>query len=293
MLRNQTMLRTMNIVSIQSSVCYGHVGNDAARFPLQRLGAEVWAINTVQFSNHTGYGDWTGQVCPASLIGDLAAGLDRRGAFGQADALLSGYLGDPATGDAVLKTVHLLHSRQPRALYACDPVIGDDRPGIFVRPGVAELIATRAIPEADLLTPNHFELSHLAGYPTLTLARAKQAAANLRLRMRAGRRLVLVTSLAVEDTPQDALDLLLATDAGFHRLRTPRLDLAVNGAGDLIAALFLFHVLDTNDPIAAFANAASSTWGIIARTAPGAELALIAAQDELIQPSHRFVPHAC
>ena len=284
----------MNIVSIQSSVAYGHVGNAAACFPLQRLGAEVWPINTVQFSNHTGYGDWTGQVFPASLIGDLAAGLDRRGALARADAVLSGYLGDPATGDAVLDTVALVRARNDRALYCCDPVIGDVGRGVFVRPGVADLFAARAVPAADILTPNHFELSHLTGADTPTAGRAAAAIGQLRARMRdGGPRLVLVTSLIADDTPTDALDVLLGADDGLHRVRTPRLDIAVNGAGDLIAALFLFHVLRA-DPVTALAKAVSSTWGIIARTrADGGELALGAAQDELIRPARSFVPTLC
>ena len=286
----------MNILSIQSWVTYGHVGNAAACFPLQRLGAETWAINTVQFSNHTGYGAWTGQIFPGTAIDDLTAGLDRRGVLGQADAVLSGYVGDPDTGRAVLDAVRLVRERNAHALYACDPVIGDVGRGIFVRPGIADLFATKSVPEADLLTPNHFELSLLAGAETPTLATAKRAIAGLRARMRPdGPRIVLVTSLAVDDTPPDALDLMVGTDTGFHLVRTPRLDIAVNGAGDLIAALFLFHVLDTNDPVLALSLAASSVWAVIAHTqATGArEIAIVPAQDELVRPSRRFTAQAC
>ncbi len=286
----------MNILSIQSWVTYGHVGNAAACFPLQRLGAETWAINTVAFSNHTGYGDWTGQVFPGTAIDDLVAGLDRRGALAHADAILSGYVGDPDTGRAVLDAVRLVRDRNQGALYACDPVIGDVGRGIYVRPGIADLFATRAVPQADLLTPNHFELSLLAGTETPTLATAKRAITDLRARMRPdGPRLVLVTSLAVDETPDDALDLIVGTDAGFHLVRTPRLDITVNGAGDLIAALFLFHVLDTRDPVLALSLAASSVWAVIARTQESSarEIAIVAAQDELVRPSRRFSPQAC
>ena len=286
----------MNILSIQSWVAYGHVGNAAACFPLQRLGAEAWAINTVQFSNHTGYGDWTGQVFPASVVRELADGLDRRGALARTDAVLSGYVGDLATGDAILDTVRLVRDRNPRALYACDPVIGDVGRGVFVRPGIDGFFGSRAVAEADILTPNHFELSLLAGTETATLPAAKQAVSTLASRMRdGGPRLVMVTSLVVEDTPPDQLDLLVGSPDGFHRVRTPRLDISVNGAGDLIAALFLFHVLDGADPGRALSRAASSVWGVVARTlADGArEIALIAAQDELLDPSHLFEAVPC
>ena len=286
----------MNILSIQSWVSYGHVGNAAALFPLQRLGAEVWAVNTVQFSNHTGYGDWTGQVFPASAIDDLVAGLGRRGALARTDAVLSGYIGDPETGRAVIDAVRLVRDCNPHALYACDPVIGDNGRGIFVRPGIADHFSTAAVPQADLLTPNLFELSLLAGTELPTLAAAKNAVGGLRARMRAqGPRIVLVTSLVVDDTPPGALDLMVGTDAGFHRLRTEHLDIAVDGAGDLIAALFLFHVLDTGDPVRALSLAASSVWAIIARTAAvgGGELAIVAAQDELVRPGRLFTAEAC
>ncbi|MBX9700789.1 MAG: pyridoxal kinase, partial [Acetobacteraceae bacterium] len=65
----------MNILSIQSWVAYGHVGNAAAVFPLQRLGAEVWAVHTVQFSNHPGHGQFRGAVLPPALIRDCVDGI--------------------------------------------------------------------------------------------------------------------------------------------------------------------------------------------------------------------------
>ncbi len=152
----------MNILSIQSWVAYGHVGNAAAVFPLQRLGAEVWAINTVQFSNHPGYGQWTGQVFSAETIRDLIDGVAARGAFGRCDAVLSGYMGDPAIGREILRAAQLARAANPRALYCCDPVIGDDG-NVYVRSGIAALMADAAVPEADILTPNMFELELLSG----------------------------------------------------------------------------------------------------------------------------------
>jgi pyridoxine kinase len=283
----------LHILSIQSWVSFGHVGNAAACFPLQRLGAETLAINTVQFSNHTGYGDWTGQVFPGGAIGDLVAGIDRRGALASVDAVLSGYVGDPATAGAILDAVRLVRDRNPAALYACDPVIGDVGRGVFVRPGIADLFGDAAVPQADILTPNHFELALLAGRDASTLAGAKACVGALRRRMRAeGPRLVIVTSLVTDDTPDDCLDLLVGADDGTWRVRTPRLDIAVNGAGDLIAALFLFHVLDAVAPPDALARAASSVWGVIAHTsASGArELALVAAQAQFLAPTRIFTP---
>src|SRR5437762_4577514 len=153
----------MNILSIQSWVAYGHVGNAAAMFPLQRLGHEVWAVNTVQFSNHPGHGGFRGQVFPADCVREVVAGIADRGLLPKCDAVLSGYLGDASIGDAVLEAVSAAKAANPRALYCCDPVIGDVGTGVYVRAGIAEFMRQRAVPAADIVTPNHFELQQLTG----------------------------------------------------------------------------------------------------------------------------------
>ncbi len=280
-----------NILSIQSSVVYGHVGNSAAVFPLQRLGCEVWPIDTVQFSNHPGHGAWTGQVFPGRATSDLVDGLAARGVLGRVDAVLSGYVGDVATAEAIVDAVGRVRAANGRALYACDPVIGDDGPGIYVRPGIAVHFRDRAVPEADILTPNRFELALLADG-----ADARASIAALRARMRpGGPRIVLVTSVRDPSAPADTVDLLAASDAGLHRVRTPLLPIAVNGAGDLVAATFLHHLLRTGDAAASLGLAASAVFGVVERTfRHGArELELIAAQDEIVAPTRIFVPEPC
>ncbi len=286
----------MNILSIQSHVAYGHVGNSSAVFPLQRLGAEVWPIDTVQFSNHPGYGSHTGAITPPETIRALVDGIEACGALPTCDALLSGYIGDPGTGDAILHAATRLRACNQAALWCCDPVIGDSAPGIYVRPGVADFFASQAVPQADILTPNQFELTCLTGQDCPTHAAAAAAVQTLRARMRqAGPRIVLVTSLRTDDTPPDALDLLCAGPDGLHRLRTPLLDIAANGAGDAIAALFLFHILRTGAPAVAIGDAASAIHGLLGRTllAGSRELLLVAAQEEFVCPSVRFFAVAC
>jgi pyridoxine kinase len=282
----------MNILSIQSWVSYGHVGNAAAAFPLQRLGAEVWTVNTVQFSNHTGYDSWRGMVLPPQLIRDLVLGIEERGVLPGCDALLSGYLGDPEVAEAVLDAHARVMRANPRALYCADPVIGDDDRGVYVRPGVAELMRDRILPAADILTPNHFELKHLTGMPCVTLAEVKAAVTVIQAR---GPRRVLVTSLRTEETPADSLDMLAAEDGQFFLLRVPMLPLAINGAGDAVAALFLLHCLRTGSAPEALGRAGSSIFGILRRTVElgGREIALIAAQEELVSPSRLFLPTPC
>lgn len=282
----------LNILSIQSWVSYGHVGNASAVFPLQRLGAEVWAVNTVQFSNHTGYGAWTGQVFTGAQTQALIAGIEARGVFPACDAVLSGYMGDAGIGAAIVDAVARVKAANPGAIYCCDPVIGDDDTGVYVRPGIEAFLRDVALPAADIATPNRFELERLTGMPTSTLEGAKAAAARLQAM---GPRTVLVTSLRTEATPEGSIDMLAAEDGAFHLLRTPALPVHVNGAGDAIAALFLFHRLSTGAAAPALSAAGSSIFGLLRRTAEAGsrEILTVAAQDEFVKPTRIFDTIAC
>ena len=277
----------MNLLSIQSHVAYGHVGNAAATFPLQRLGIEVWPVHTVQFSNHPGHGDWTGATFDGAAIRKVVAGIAARGVLGTCDGVLSGYMGAPDVGGAVLEAVAAVKSANGAALYCCDPVIGDAGKGVYVQPGVAAFIRDKAVPAADIVTPNQFELDYLTGGRSATVARVLDAVAALHRR---GPRVILVTSVQTDETPADAVDLL-ASDSGYmFRVRTAKLPIHVNGAGDAIAALFFAHYLRTQSAREALSLASSSMFGVLAHTAKtGArEIALIAAQDEIVSPSRRF-----
>jgi pyridoxine kinase len=277
----------VNVLSIQSHVAYGHVGNSSAVFPLQRLGIEVWPVHTVQFSNHTGYGAWTGRVFDGPAVEEVVQGIADRGVLGDCDAVLSGYLGSADIGHAVIQTVDRVRSANPAAVYCCDPVIGDVGRGVFVRPGIEELMRDVAVPAADLVTPNHFELDLLSGITTRSLASVKDAVAAVQA---LGPRVVLTTSLVSDDTPEDAVDLL-ASEGGRHfRVRTPRLGLSVNGAGDAIAALFLAHWLDTSSAREALSRASASVFGLLQRTedAGSREILLVAAQEEIVSPTRTF-----
>ena len=279
------------ILSIQSWVATGHVGNAAAMFPLQRLGAEVWAVHTVQFSNHPGHGAFAGQVFTGDMVRAVIDGIEARGLLARCDAVLSGYMGDAAVGAAVLHAASRAKAANPACLYCCDPVIGDTGRGVFVRPGIPELLANQAVPGADILTPNQFELERLTGRACPTLAAAAGAARALQGRMAPdGRRTVLVTSLLVSDTPPDELDMLAVDGAGAWLLRVPLLPIDPNGAGDAIAALFLLHLLRTDSAKAAVEAAGSAVAGLLRRTAAAnaPELLLIEAQEEFAAPSRRF-----
>ena len=275
-------------------MAYGHVGNSASVFPLQRLGMEVWAVNTVQFSNHPGYGAWRGQTFTGEAIQALVDGIAARGVLPGCDAVLSGYLGDALIGEAVLHAVASVRTANPAALYCCDPVIGDTAPGVYVRPGIPEFLRSRCLPEADIATPNQFELEYLARHAITTLVEAKAALAALQQIMRP-EGVVLLTSLRTVETPDDAVDLLAASSAGLHRLRTPLLPLSANGAGDTIAALFLLHWLRTRDAAFALSAAASAVFGLLRRTAEAGsrELLTVAAQEEFVSPTQVFQAETC
>ncbi|OYU49473.1 MAG: pyridoxal kinase [Rhizobiales bacterium PAR1] len=277
----------LNILSIQSHVAYGHVGNASATFPMQRLGAEVWPIHTVQFSNHTGYGAWRGQVFEAGLIRDLVAGISERGVLGRCDAVLSGYQGSAETGEAILDAVAAVKSANSKAIYACDPVIGDVGRGVFVRPGIPEFMRDMVVPAAEIITPNLFELEWLSGESAQNLAGLKAALAKVHVM---GPRVILVTSYLGAETPSDSLDLIASHAGRLYRVRTPRLECNLNGAGDAIAALYLVHWLRLGDAAGALRLAASSIYGLLKATVDSGsrELVMIAAQEEFVHPSRMF-----
>lgn len=278
----------MNILSIQSHVAYGHVGNASAVFPMQRLGCEVWPIHTVQFSNHTGYGAWKGRVFDGPAIEELVDGIAERGVLPRCDGVLSGYMGSADIGTAILSAVARVRAANAAALYCCDPVIGDVGRGVFVRPGIPEFMRDHAVPEADIVTPNQFELDYLSGVTTATLAAAKEAVAGVQLLGRP--KVVLVTSLETRETPGDAVDLLAGEGGRYWRVRTPRLGLSVNGAGDAIAALFFVHFARSRSAATALGEAAASVYGLLKRTeeAGSREILTVAAQEEFVRPTRRF-----
>ncbi len=273
----------MPILSIQSHVAYGHVGNDAAVFPLQRLGHEVWAVHTVQFAAHTGYGPPKGQVFEASHIREVIEGITRRDDFASCEAVLSGYMGSAAIGEAILDAVMRVKIANHAALYACDPVLGDVGKGFFVRPEMPDFMRDQVVPQADIVTPNLFELEALTGRTCSTLDDTKSA---LRALHAKGPRVILLTSAVIDETPRDAVDMIASDGKSLWRIRSPRLGFSPNGAGDLTAALFLAHYLKERSVPNALALAASSVHAILEATFDkgGGELALIAAQNALVQP---------
>jgi len=282
-----TMTPVTTILSIQSSVAYGHVGNSAATFPLMRMGVEVYPVLTVHFSNHTGYGEWRGPLLSAGDVAEVITGIDERGALERVDAVLSGYQGGEDVGAVILDAVALVKSRNPAAVYCCDPVMGDVGRGFFVRPGIPELMRDTVVPAAQIITPNQFELEYLTGRTTRTVGEVLDAADAARAM---GPQTVLVTSVVHDAAAEGTIDMITVTGEGAWSVTTPLLPRTFTGAGDLTAATFLAKLLSTGSVADAVGLTAAVVYGVLQATVDSglAELQLVAAQDEIAAPSNSF-----
>lgn len=277
----------MNILSIQSHVSYGHVGNSAAVFPLQRIGHEVWPVHTVNFSNHTGYGQWGGELIPAAQVRNVIDGMEQRGAFERIDAILSGYQGGSDIADVIVDAVARIKEANPQAVYACDPVMGNAKSGCFVSDLIPPLLRDKVVPVADIITPNQFELEYFTGVPahdTTSTLEAIAAAQEM------GPDTVLVTSVRRPETPADAIEMIAANEQGAWLVRTPFIDFKRNGSGDVTAALFTGHYIRERDAADALARTASSVFDLIETTftADSRELLIIESQEAIAHPRLQF-----
>jgi len=280
------------VLSIQSHVAYGHVGNDAAMLPLQLLGIEPVAVHTVQFSNHTGYGEFKGQVFTPAHIGDVLDGLRARGVLARCQAVLSGYLGDAGVGEAILAAVQEIRIQRPEAHYLCDPVMGDVGRGVFVRPGIPEFLRRRALSQASILTPNQYEFEMLHGEPLGSVDDAIAAArALLGSAPGTGPSLIVVTSLRTTDLPTERLATLAVTARDAWLVQTPFIDLQPlpNGMGDVFSAVLLGHLLRGASEPDAVSSTVSSLYALVSRTTPGQrDLPLVACREQINAPAERF-----
>ncbi|WIM67093.1 pyridoxal kinase PdxY [Corynebacterium breve] len=276
-----------NILSIQSAVAYGHVGNSAAVFPLQRIGHEVWPVYTVNFSNHTGYGDWGGPMIPASDVASVIRGIENRGVLGEVDAVLSGYQGGDDIADVIIDAVARVKAANPNAVYACDPVMGNAKSGCHVSDNIPPLLRDKVVPVADIITPNQFELGYLTGMEATDLdstLKAVEAAREM------GPSTVLVTSVLRPDRESGTVEMLVVDDKGKWIVETPYLPFKRNGSGDVTAALFTGHYINSGDAADALAKTASSVFDLVEATyeADSPELLLIESQEAYANPRLQF-----
>lgn len=283
------MKRTPHLLAIQSHVVFGHAGNSAAVFAMQRIGVNVWPLNTVQFSNHTQYGQWTGDVLAAPKIPELVRGIAAIGELGHCDGVLSGYLGSPQQGQAVLEAVSLVKAANPRALYLCDPVMGHAEKGCVVAPEVTDFLLAEALPRADVLCPNQLELNTFLGRAADTLQDCVTMARSLLDR---GPGVIMVKHVSYREKQPDHFEMLLVTATETWHLRRPLLAFPRQpvGVGDLTSGLFMARLLLGDSPVAAFEFTAAAVHEVMLETQACAtyELQPVRAQDRIAHPRVRF-----
>jgi pyridoxine kinase len=277
-------MKPPKVLSIQSHVVHGHVGNSVAVFVLQRHGIEVLPLHTLQFSNHPGYRGFRGRIAEPDELLALLNGLDEGGFLAGVDAVLSGYVGKAESGGVVLDAVRRVKRYNPRALYVCDPVMGDVDRGAYVSTDIIDFFRHEAIALADIVLPNRFELQLLAGQSDLDIKQQIERIHSL------GPKHVVVTSAFETEAMPVEIGSILSTGEALYRCSAQKHRLAANGTGDCLAALLVTHWLKGERPPDAFGNALSALHVIIeATSAAGArELALIASQDLLVAPPKRL-----
>ncbi|EOL8941406.1 pyridoxal kinase PdxY [Cronobacter dublinensis] len=279
-----------NILAIQSHVVFGHAGNSAAEFPMRRLGANVWPLNTVQFSNHTQYGQWTGAVMPPSHLTEIVQGIAAIGQLSRCDAVLSGYLGSAEQGEQILEIVRQVKAANPQAKYFCDPVMGHPEKGCIVAPGVAEFHVRFALPASDIIAPNLLELEMLSGHPVASVDEAVVTARELIAR---GPQIVLVKHLARAGFQQDRFEMLLVTAEEAWHISRPLVDFGARqpvGVGDVTSGLLLVKLLQGATLREALEHVTAAVYDIMVTTKrmEEYELQVVAAQDGIAQPEHYF-----
>lgn len=222
------------VISVQSQVVHGHVGNSAALFPMQAAGLEVAAIPTVIFSNTPDYPTLRGAPVAPSLFADLLLGADERGLPQRAAYLLSGYIGSVEVARLLADFVAHCKKINPELIYICDPVMGDHAPGLYVPEEIAGVMQNGLLPLADIATPNSFELEHLSGRPIMTLDDLRHASSGLSLAPKAQ---LIATGCTLADTPDNHLESVILGPDRISRHPTPHIPVALPGTGDLFTGL--------------------------------------------------------
>ena len=222
------------IISVQSQVVYGHVGNSAALFPMQAAGLEVAPIPTVIFSNTPNHPTLRGRALPADFFADLLRGAAERDLHRRAAFIVSGYIGSAEVAELTAGFITRAKEVNPDLIYLCDPVLGDSGPGLYVPEDIAAIMRDQLLPLADLATPNPFELGWLTGVGIRRTEDLHQAAALLR--MAPGAQLI-ATGCQLDDTPADMIESVILSPTGLSRHPVRHLPVYVAGTGDLFAGL--------------------------------------------------------
>jgi pyridoxine kinase len=263
----------MLVISIQSQVVHGHVGNSAAVHAMQAEGVNVAAVPTTLLSNHPRYPTLRGRVLEAELVADLLKGVEERDLVDEAAVLVTGYLGSPDNATVVADFVERALTRNLKLVYLCDPVIGDDG-RVYVADGILDVVRHRLLPAASLITPNQFELELLSGVTVADTEGLRAAAAAIAGR---GRIDIVATGCTLTDTPAGQVETILCAGGQLSRFATPRLPIRPYGTGDLLTGLIAAHLAKGTAIEAALRLAVETIFAVLVRTqeAGSAEMRLV------------------
>jgi pyridoxine kinase len=258
------------------------VGNAAITLPLQRLGFEVWPVDTVRFSNHPAHGSYTGQIISACEIAALIDGIEQRALLQSCTAVLSGYLGSAANGHIILEIVDRVKAQNKRALFLCDPVMGDNSQP-YVEKDILAFFKDKLAASADIMTPNNYEASILIGEPVDTKQKAIKA---LPILCAKGVKIAIITGIETDG----GIETVARDENGTWSVLTPKIPVASSGAGDLFSALFLAKYLDENSTPHALSYAISAVYSVldVARELSAPDLPIVAAQELILSPPAHY-----
>ena len=274
------------ILSIQSNVITGYVGNAAARLPLQRLGFEVWALDTVILSNHPAICPPTGQTSTPGQILDLFNGIHSQGLLNKCVAVLGGYLGNAENGPVLVHAVVKSREENKRALFICDPVMGDNG-RIYVPGDIVSFYKNRAMSLTDIALPNAFEASLLTGISVTNVSTALQAIQTLRNQ---GPDTIVITGVEAPDNSK--LATLISFKDETWQITTPKVEIQSHGAGDLLSALFTGHYIRSGNHLMAVSGAVAGVYAALknAKKTRSETLSLVSVQKIILDPPEIFAP---
>lgn len=263
------------ILSLSSQVARGHVGHSANQFVWQRLGHDVIALPTIILSNRPDFPHRAGERMRPDLLEEMFEALAANGWLSQIDAVFTGYLPSVGHVELAARMLERLRERKPDLLYCCDPILGDEPHGLYLAEDAATALRASLLPLADVITPNRFELGWLTHSRVHDRAEAIAAAQTLN-------GMVLATSSP--DDEETMLANLLVRGRDVWRAVVRRRGVVPHGTGDMMAALFMAHLLRGCPPVEALSLATGGIEAVIEASAGSDELRLIASQDEWASP---------
>lgn len=289
------MQKVLNNVLI---ICFvADVGNKAAVFPLQLLGFDVDVVNSVHFSNHTGYAEgFEGDILKGEQLTAILNGLERNGLLSSVGHLLTGYIGSVSFLESVLDVLKTIKKYNNNVRFVCDPVLGDNNK-FYVPVELVKVFRDQVIPLADVITPNQFEAEKLTGLKIMNMEDAMEACARFHAM---GPSLVFITSLVLPNESKQFMAILASkqTPSGkkVWRIDCPVLPGSYTGTGDLCASLLLAHTATTPDdvPLAiekvinTMHSVIERTYQMSGETIQSRELKLIQSKHDIENPPERF-----